>query len=72
MAKSTTSSPVTVTSILDRAGDSFSINICNNGYMVEVSGRNGDGDWRTAKLVCRDETELFAIIDEIRKMPRDE
>lgn len=72
MAKPSTTDQVTVTSILDRVGDSFSVNICNNGYMMEIAGRNLDGDWRTAKLVCRDEKELFDLIHEIRSMPRDE
>lgn len=72
MAKTSTSDQVTVTSILDRVGDSFTINICNNGYMLEISGRNAEGDWRTAKLVCRNEKELFDLIYEIRSMPKDE
>lgn len=72
MAKSTTPDQVTVSSILDKVGDSLTINICNNGYMIEINGRNGEGDWRTAKLVCRGETELFNLIHEVRAMPKDE
>lgn len=72
MSKTAAPTSVSLSSIIDRVGDSFSVNICNNGFMVEISGRNTEGDWRTAKIVCRTESELFDLIREIRFMPKDE
>lgn len=73
MARPTTSTEqVSISSLLDRVGDSFTVNLCANGYVLEANGRNVEGDWRTAKVVCRSESELFDLIREIRFMPKDE
>ena len=43
----------------------------DNGYMFEISGRNEDEDWTTAKIVCNNIDELVALIKEASSMPRD-
>lgn len=72
MAKTAEVTQTTISSLLDKASDSFTVNLCANGYVLEISGRNEEGDWRNAKVVCRTESELFDLIREIRFMPRDE
>ena len=49
---------------LTKVSDSFSINRYDNGFMVEVSGRDSDNDWKTAKVLCNTEQELLDIIKE--------
>jgi hypothetical protein len=39
--------------------------------MVEVSGRNTDDDWATAKLVCRDLTEVQNLLEEVDSLPKE-
>jgi hypothetical protein len=55
---------------LVRINDSFTINIYNNGYMVEVGGQDKNDDWATAKIVCKEEKELLTLIQEAFKMDR--
>ena len=57
---------------LSKVGDSLTVNMYDNGYMVEVSGRNDDGDWATAKILCPTLDEVNAVIkDAATVIPRD-
>jgi hypothetical protein len=49
---------------LAKCGDSLTINMYDNGYMVEVSGRDSDDDWKTAKIVCPTLDDVYAVIKE--------
>jgi hypothetical protein len=56
---------------LTKVGDSFTINMYDNGFMVEVSGRDDDGEWKTAKVLCQDLEQVVAIVTEVSTMERD-
>ena len=56
---------------LAKVGDSFTINMYDNGFMVEVSGRNSDGDWATAKVLCQNLEQVVSIVTEVSSMERD-
>ena len=56
---------------LTKVNDSFSINRYDNGWMVEVGGRDDDNDWKTAKVLCNTEEELIALIKEYNTMELD-
>lgn len=57
---------------LSKVGDSLTVNMYDNGYMVEVSGRNEDGDWATAKILCPTLDDVTAVIKEAATViPRD-
>jgi hypothetical protein len=56
---------------LAKVNDSFSVNMYDNGYMFEISGRSEDEDWTTAKIVCNNIDELVDLIKEASNMPRD-
>ena len=49
---------------LARVNDSFSVNRYDNGWMVEIGGRNKKDDWVNAKILCNTEEELVALIKE--------
>jgi hypothetical protein len=49
---------------LAKCGDSLTINMYDNGYMVEVSGRDSDDDWKTAKILCPTLDDVCALIKE--------
>jgi hypothetical protein len=56
---------------LAKVNDSFSVNMYDNGFMFEISGRSEDEDWTTAKIICKDINELTALIKEATELPRD-
>ena len=49
---------------LSKVGDSLTVNMYDNGYMVEVSGRDSDDDWKTAKIMCATLEDVYAVIKE--------
>ena len=57
---------------LAKVNDSFSVYMYDNGFMVEVSGRDNDNEYKTAKVMCSDATQLLALVQEIADMPRDD
>jgi hypothetical protein len=56
---------------LTKVNESFTINRYDNGFMIEVSGRDEENDWKTAKVLCSSEDELFAVIKEALSMELD-
>jgi len=64
----------TVTKLSDKltkVNENFSINMYDNGYMVEVGGRNKKGDYVNAKLLCSTLEEVQALVAEACTMERD-
>lgn len=53
---------------LVRVNDQFTVNRYDNGWMVEVGGRNKKEDWVTAKVMCSSEDELVALVKEYNTM----
>ena len=49
---------------LAKVNDSFTINRYDNGFMVEVGGRDKKDDWKSAKILCNTEEELIELIKE--------
>lgn len=47
---------------LAKVGDSLTVNLYDNGYMVEVSGRDADDEWKTAKILCNTLDDVYAVI----------
>ena len=56
---------------LAKVNDSFTINRYDNGFMVEVGGRDTENDWKTCKILCNTEDELFEVIKEAITMEMD-
>jgi hypothetical protein len=57
---------------LTKANESFTINRYDNGFMIEVSGRDSDEEWKTAKILCNTEDELIELVREAVNLPKDE
>jgi hypothetical protein len=56
---------------LTKSDESFTINIYDNGYMIEVGGRNEEDDWSSAKILCSNIQEIYDVIEFIiHKLPR--
>jgi hypothetical protein len=56
---------------LAKVSEAITINRYDNGWMVEVSGRNKKEDWATTKTLCNTEEELLALIKEYNTMDLD-
>ena len=56
---------------LSKVNESITINRYDNGFMVEVSGRDDENDWKTAKVLCGTEEEMIAVIKEWNSMDLD-
>jgi hypothetical protein len=56
---------------LTKVGEGVNIYFYDNAYMVEVTGRNAADDWATAKLVCRDLTEVQKLLEEVDSLPKE-
>ncbi len=53
---------------LAKVNDSFSVYRYDNGWMVEVGGRNKKDDWSNTKVLCNTEEELLGLIKEYNSM----
>jgi len=56
---------------LTKVNESFTINRYDNGFMIEVSGRDNENDWKNCKVMCSTEAELIDVIKEALSMELD-
>lgn len=56
---------------LKKANESFTINRYDNGFMIEVGGRDEENDWKNCKVLCTTKEELFEVINEALDMEID-
>jgi hypothetical protein len=56
---------------LKKCGDSLTVNMYDNGYMVEVTGRDSQDEWKSAKIMCQTLDQVNAVIVEAASMPRE-
>jgi hypothetical protein len=57
---------------LNKVNESFTVYRYDNGFMVEVSGRDKENDYKTAKVMCATDAELFEVIKEALTMELDD
>ena len=56
---------------LDKVNESITVNRYDNGFMVEVGGRDKENDWKSAKILCNTEAEMLDVINEWNSMEID-
>jgi hypothetical protein len=61
---------VKVSDKLTKVNDSFTINMYDNGYMVEVGGRDDEDSWETSKILVANFDDLVEVIREVVEMDR--
>lgn len=49
---------------LKKVSENFTVYRYDNGWMVEISGRDNEGDWKTVKVICNTEDELIELVKE--------
>ena len=55
---------------ITKCNDSLTVNMYDNGFMVEVSGQDSDNDWKSAKIMCQTLDQVYAVIPEAAAMER--
>lgn len=56
---------------LSKVNENFSVYMYDNGFMLEVSGKDADGEYKTAKIMVATSEQLIALIAEVVEMERD-
>ena len=49
---------------LNKVSENISIYRYDNGWMVELTGRDEESDWKTSKILCNTEEELIELLKE--------
>ena len=65
----------TVSTIADKlikVGENFTVNMYDNGYMFEISGRDKKGEYKSAKIMCANVEQLIELVKEATAADRDE
>ena len=57
---------------LTKVNESFTINMYDNGFMIEVGGRDSEDEWKTAKIMVTTVDELLTLVREAVEMTRSE
>lgn len=56
---------------LEKVNESFSVYMYDNGFMLEVSGRDKKEEYSSAKILVSNLDELAVLIKEVAEMERD-
>ena len=56
---------------LSKVNESFTVNMYDNGFMVEAGGRNKKGEYVNAKILCNTLDEVVGLVREAGEMDRD-
>ena len=70
MAKSPKKTVKTLSDKLTKVNENFTINMYDNGFMIEVGGRDDNDDWATAKIMVGSVDELVTLVREAVDMER--
>jgi ketol-acid reductoisomerase len=61
----------TISDKLTKVNEAFTINMYDNGFMIEVGGRDDNDEWKNTKIIVSTVEELVELIKEAATMPRD-
>jgi hypothetical protein len=61
----------TISDKLKLVNESYSINMYDNGFMLEIGGKDQNDDWKNAKILVSTIDELVALVREAAEMERD-
>jgi hypothetical protein len=55
---------------LVKVDEDITIRQLDNGFVVEVAGRDSDDEWASAKIVCNSLADVQALIEEATRLPK--
>ena len=56
---------------LSKVNESITINRYDNGYMLDVGGRDNENEWKSTKILCNTLEELLILITEYTNLELD-
>lgn len=59
---------VKLSNVFSAVNDSVTVHRFDNGWMVEISGRDADDEWPTKKIVCSDLKNVLTLLEEYSKI----
>jgi hypothetical protein len=62
---------VTLLQTLEKTNQGYEIQRYDNGFLLEVGGRDYNDDWISLKLVVNSEAELIDLIKVVHTLPKD-
>ena len=62
----------TISDKLSKVNESFTVNMYDNGFMFEISGRDKSNDYKTVKIMVSELSQLTALVQEATEMERDD
>ena len=57
---------------LVKVNESITLNRYDNGWMIEIGGRDKKEEWKTTKTLCNTEEEVIALVKEWNSLPLDQ
>lgn len=57
---------------LSKVNESFTINRYDNGFMIDIGGRDKNEDWTSCKIICNTEDEVVELVKESFTLPLDQ
>jgi hypothetical protein len=57
---------------LKKVNGRFNVEMYDNGFMLEISGRTDDDDYGNARIMCQTVDELLELVREAATMERDD
>jgi len=70
MVKAPKKTVKTLSDKLVKVNENFVINMYDNGFMIEVGGRDAEDEWATAKIMVSNVDDLVALVREAVDMER--
>jgi hypothetical protein len=55
---------------LSKVDETVNVHMYDNGFLVEVSGRDHGDDWANVKILCTSLAEVSELIEEATKVER--
>lgn len=57
---------------ITRVSENYTVYMYDNGFMIEVSGRDDNDEYRTAKIMVPTVEQLLELVKEAASMDKDE
>lgn len=55
---------------LAKVDESYTINMYDNGYLIDIGGEDANGDWKSAKILVSDIGSLVKLVEEASTLER--
>lgn len=72
MATKKTTAVNKISDKLASVGENFTVYMYDNGFVFEISGKDEDDNWPTAKILVKELDQLLELVKEAVTMPKND